>query len=156
MVTKAENKVTILSEALKEFLGDKMNLACLKFLGLFISALCKVQTICFEKPACGFDSDVQYESSLRRIQRFMSEYSLESDLVARFIFTLFHVMPKSGNSSMEARIDLLERFIRLFGSGRIEFIQADREFLRDRPFCIRLCLKCAFLKNDLHLNLISY
>jgi len=45
-----------------------------------------VQTVCFEKLACGFDSSVKADSSLRRIQRFISEYSLDSDLVARCIF----------------------------------------------------------------------
>ena len=59
-----------------------MNLARIKFFGLFISALCKVQTVCFEKLACGFDSNVNVESSLRRIQRFIAEYPLDSDLVA--------------------------------------------------------------------------
>ena len=88
MKIKVENKVTVLSDTLKEFFGDKMNLARIKFFGLFISALCKVQTVCFEKLACGFDSSVKADSSLRRIQRFISEYSLDSDLVARFIFAL--------------------------------------------------------------------
>jgi hypothetical protein len=46
---KAENKINILSNTLSGFFGDKMNLARIKFLGLFISALCKVQTVCFEK-----------------------------------------------------------------------------------------------------------
>jgi len=49
MDTKVESKVTILSDTLKEFFGNKMNLARIKFFGLFISALCKVQTVCFEK-----------------------------------------------------------------------------------------------------------
>jgi hypothetical protein len=64
MKIKAENKVAILSDTLKEFFGDKMNLARITFFGLFISALCKVQTVCFEKLACGFDSSVKAESSL--------------------------------------------------------------------------------------------
>ena len=88
MKIKAENKVTVLSDTLKEFFGDKMNLARIKFFGLFISALCKVQTVCFEKLACGFDSSAKSESLLRGIQRFVSEYSLDSNLVARFIFAL--------------------------------------------------------------------
>ena len=172
MDTKVESKVTILSDTLKEFFGNKMNLARIKFFGLFISALCKVQTVCFEKLACGFDSSVKAESSLRRIQRFISEYSLDSDLVARFIFALlpheppyrlvldrtnwkfgtkniniltlaivykgvafpvlFHIMPKFGNSSMQERIDLMDRFIRLFGSSGIECLLADREFIGDK------------------------
>jgi hypothetical protein len=172
MKIKVENKVTVLSDTLKEFFGDKMNLARIKFFGLFISALCKVQTVCFEKLACGFDSKVNPDSSLRRIQRFIAEYSLDSDLVARFIFALlpheppyrlaldrtnwkfgikniniltigivykgvafpimFHLMPKFGNSNMQERIDLIERFVRLFGSESIECLLADREFVGDK------------------------
>ncbi len=172
MSIKVENKVTVLSDMLKEFFGDKMNLARIKFFGLFISSLCKVQTVCFEKLACGFGCDAKAESSLRRIQRFISEYSLNSDLVARFIFSLlpheppyrlaldrtnwklgtkniniltlgivykgvafpilFQMMPKFGNSAMQERIDLIGRFISLFGSQSIECLLADREFIGDK------------------------
>jgi hypothetical protein len=172
MKIKVENKVIILSDTLKEFFGDKMNQARIKFFGLFISALCKVQTVCFEKLACSFESDAKADSSLRRIQRLISEYSLDSDIVARFIFALlphepsyrlvldrtnwkfgtsniniltlgivykgvafpilFHLMPKFGNSSIQERIDLMDRFIRLFGSNRIECLLADREFVGDK------------------------
>jgi len=172
MSIKVENKVTVLSDTLKEFFGDKMNLARIKFFGLFISALCKVQTVCFEKLACGFGSNARADSSLRRIQRFISEYSLDSDLIARFIFALlpheppyrlvldrtnwkfgmnniniltlgivykgvafpilFHMMPKFGNSAMQERIDIINRFIRLFGSRSIECLLADREFVGDK------------------------
>jgi len=169
MNTKVENKVTILSDTLSEFFGDKINLARIKFFGLFISALCKVQTVCFEKLACSFDSDAKMDSSLRRIQRFMAEYMLDTDQIARFVFSLlphkppyrlvldrtnwkfgskdiniltlgivykgvafpllFHVMPKFGNSSTRERIDLINRFIQLFGSDSIECLLADREFV---------------------------
>ena len=153
-----------------EFLGDKINLACIKFFGLFISALCKVQTVCYEKLACSFDSTVRMDSSFRRIQRFMEEYVLDTDLIARFVFSLlpykppyrpiidrtnwkfgskdiniltlgivykgvafpilFHMMPKFGNSSTRERKDLINRFIRLFGSdNNIECLLADREFV---------------------------
>jgi hypothetical protein len=88
MNTKAENKVTILSNTLKEFFGDNMNLARIKFFVLFISALCRVQTFCFEKLACNFDTNFRVDSSLRRIQSIISEYSLDSDLIARFVFFL--------------------------------------------------------------------
>jgi hypothetical protein len=63
-------------------------MARIKFFGLFICALCKVQTVCLEKLATGFDSRVKVDSSLRRIQRFMAEYLLDTDLIARFVFTL--------------------------------------------------------------------
>ena len=81
MNIKAKNKSTILSENLAEFFGSNMNLARIKFFGLFISALCNVQTVCFEKLATGFDSDAKVDSSLRRIQRFMSEYILDTDIM---------------------------------------------------------------------------
>ena len=146
-----------------------MNLARIKFFGLFISALCKVQTVCFEKLAGCFDSDAKMDSSLRRIQRFMSEYLLDTDLIARFVFSMLphkppyrlvmdrtnwkfgskninilalgvvyqgvafpllcQMMPKFGNSSTRERIDLINRFINLFGRGSIECLLADREFV---------------------------
>jgi hypothetical protein len=172
MNTKVENKVKILSDTLAEFFGDNMNLARIKFFGLFISALCKVQTVCFEKLACSFDSNARVDSSLRRIQRFMSEYVLDTDLIARFVFSLlphkppyrlvldrtnwkfgskdiniltlgivykgvafpllFHMMPKFGNSSSRERIDMINRFIQLFGRDSIECLMADREFVGHR------------------------
>lgn len=93
MNTKVENKVMILSDTLAEFFGDNMNLARIKFFGLFISALCRVQTVCFEKLAGCFESDAKMDSSLRRIQRFMSEYVLDTNLVARFVFALLPHKP---------------------------------------------------------------
>ena len=88
MDTRAENKNTILFATLSQIFGDKMNLARIKFFGLFICALCKVQTVCIDKLAAGFDSKVKVDSSLRRIQRFMAEYLLDTDLIARFVFAL--------------------------------------------------------------------
>ena len=38
---------------------------------------------------------------------------------------------KRGNSDQKERIDLMERFIRLFGKPSIEFLTADREFVGD-------------------------
>jgi hypothetical protein len=47
-----------------------MNLARIKFFGMFICALCKVQTVGYEKPAVAFETEAKACSSLRRIQRF--------------------------------------------------------------------------------------
>jgi hypothetical protein len=88
MNIKDDIKINVLSETLAGFFGESMNLARIKFFGLFISALCKVQTVCFERLATGFDSDAKVDSSLRRIQRFISEFVLDTDLIARFIFSL--------------------------------------------------------------------
>ena len=93
MNTRVENKNTILFSTLSQIFGDKMNLARIKFFGLFICALCKVQTVCFEKLATAFDADAKVDSSLRRIQRFMSEYLLDTDLIARFVFALLPHKP---------------------------------------------------------------
>jgi hypothetical protein len=45
-----------------------------------------------------------------------------------FIFTM---MPKFGNSSTEERIELMQRYINLFGADTIECLLADREFVGD-------------------------
>jgi hypothetical protein len=171
MNTKAETKINVLSDTLAEFFGNNMNLARIKFFGLFICALCKVQTVCFEKLAVSFDAEAQAGSSLRRIQRFMSEYLLDTNLIARFIFAmlphkppyrlaldrtnwkfgatninvlvlaivyqgvafpiLFKMMPKFGNSSTSERIELMQRYIDLFGIDTIDCLLADREFVGD-------------------------
>jgi len=88
MNTSTESKNSILLSTLTEVFGDKMNLARIKFFGLFICALCKVQTVCFEKLAASFDTDVGINSSLRRIQRFMADYLLDTNLIARLVFAL--------------------------------------------------------------------
>jgi len=146
-----------------------MNLPRIKFFGLFIGALCRVQTVCFEKLAVSFDADVMVSSSLQRIQRFMSDYLLDTDLIARFVFALlpnkppyrlvldrtnwkfgttninilvlavgchgvaipilFKMMPKFGNSSTNERIELMQRYIELFGIDTIDCLLADRAFI---------------------------
>jgi len=93
MDTRAESKNSILFDALSKIFGNKMNLARIKFFGLFICALCKVQTVCFEKLATGFDSDAKVDSSLRRIQRFIADYVLDTRLIARFVYSLLPLKP---------------------------------------------------------------
>ena len=85
---KAECKSTQLISVLRQTLAGKMNLARIKFFGMFIGALCKVQTVGFEKPATAFETRAKSGSSLRRIQRFMSDYLLDTDLIARLIFKM--------------------------------------------------------------------
>jgi hypothetical protein len=90
---KVECKSTQLISILSENLAGKMNLARIKFFGLFICALCKVQTVCFEKLATAFEADAKTRSSLRRIQRFMANYVLDTDLIARLIFQILPHKP---------------------------------------------------------------
>ena len=86
MQTKVSLKSSYLVLTLQEHFGGKMNLARIKFISCFILALCKVQTVAFEKLANYFDTPVKAESSLRLIQRFISSYDL--DFIAVLIFKL--------------------------------------------------------------------
>jgi len=61
--------------------------ARIKLLVLLITALCKVQSVCFEQLATVMDSDAQISSSLRRIQRFFAAFSIDKDLIARLLFS---------------------------------------------------------------------
>lgn len=88
MINKVCNKSNDLAIELDKFFGKKMNKARIKFLGLFICALCKVQTVCFEKLSIGFENNVKASSSLRRIQRFIADFVFDKDIVAQFIFAL--------------------------------------------------------------------
>jgi len=85
---KVEDKSTQLVSILSLTMAGKMNLARIKFFGLFICALCKVQSVCFEKLATAFETDAKLASSLRRIQRFMADYALDTDLIACLIFRM--------------------------------------------------------------------
>jgi len=91
--TKTEYKSTELISVLTQNFSGKMNLARIKFFGLFMCALCKVQTVCFEKLAPAFESEAKTASSLRRIQRFMADYVLDNDLIARMIFKMLPHQP---------------------------------------------------------------
>jgi len=90
---QCRSKSTQLISILSQTLAGKMNLSRIKFFGMFICALCKVQTVCFEKLACGFESSAKATSSLRRIQRFMAQYALDTDLIARLIFAMLPHKP---------------------------------------------------------------
>jgi len=170
MTSKAEAKYSELVSIFHEQSG--WNLARVKFFVLFISALCKVQTVGFEKLATAFDSKADTSSSLRRIQRFMAAYLLDTDLIAKLIFSLlphkppyrlamdrtnwkfgqqninvlvlavvyhgvafpllFKLLPKFGNSNTNERVELLERFIHLFGAESLDCLTADREFVGEK------------------------
>lgn len=94
MNTRAESKNSILTDALKNiFKSTSMNLARIKFISSFIIALSKVQTVGFEKLATAFEGKATTVSSLRRIQRFIAGYALDTDLVARLIFSLLPEKP---------------------------------------------------------------
>ena len=86
MKTNVGYKNSDLISVLSKNIGENMNLARIKLLAYFIISLCKVQTVNFKKLAITFDTLAQVSSSLRKIQRFIANYSLNSDLIAQFIF----------------------------------------------------------------------
>jgi hypothetical protein len=62
--------------------------ARIKFFVLLITALCKMQTVCFERLAEGMDSNAQINSCLRRIQRFFAQFTIDNNKVASVLFSL--------------------------------------------------------------------
>jgi hypothetical protein len=62
--------------------------ARIKFFVLLITALCKMQTVCFERLAEGMDSNAQISSCLRRIQRFFADFTIDKDKIAAVLFSL--------------------------------------------------------------------
>jgi len=170
--TNIDNKSTEIVSALEAHFKGKINRSRIKFIAMFVAALCKVQTVGFEKLANAFDTPAKSASSLRRIQRFVATYVFDRDIVARLIFALlperenlklsidrtnwkfgkaninifmlgvcykglafplmFSMLHKRGNSNTHERIELVQRFIRLFGSDCIDSLLADREFVGEK------------------------
>jgi len=93
MNTRSESKISILNDTLVKIFGSELNLARIKFISLFIIALSKVQTVTFEKIAVAFENEAYTSSSLRRIQRFMAGYILDTNIIARLIFALLPHKP---------------------------------------------------------------
>ena len=141
-------KVDQILPIMQEYFGKSMNLARIKLMAYMLHALCVVQTVSLHKLASTMPTSIERDSNLRRIQRFIANYALNLDLVARTIFTLlpvkltlgitykgvafpllFSLLDKRGNSNWEERKDIMERFIRLFGHDCIDCLVADREFI---------------------------
>ena len=81
-------KINELTSVLNAQFSGTFNLARVKLIALFICSLCKVQTVTFSKLANAFDCAEDTSSSLRRIQRFIADFSLDGDLIAKLIFSL--------------------------------------------------------------------
>lgn|SRR5690554_242117 len=94
MKTNANFKSTELTTTLTSHFQGTINLARIKLIAFIVTALCKVQTVNFEKLANAFDTTSHCSSSLRRIQRFIAKYRLEADLIAKLIFKLLPVTGK--------------------------------------------------------------
>lgn len=84
--TKAQDKYSPLTTYFSTHL--QWHKARIKFLVLLITALCKMQTVCFERLAEGMDSPAQISSCLRRIQRFFAAFVIDKDKIATLLFSL--------------------------------------------------------------------
>lgn len=93
MNTRADTKSSVLFEALDKVFNKKINKARVKLISLFIIALNQARTVNFEKLAIAFDNNVKKDSSLRRIQRFIADFDLQYELVAKLVFTLLPAEP---------------------------------------------------------------
>ena len=95
--TSHEIKVNELSEILNEKFeknGSTINKARIKLMSMVILALCKLQNVSFHKLALAFDTESKPGSSLRRLQRFVADFNLCKDLIARLIFS---ILPEKEN-----------------------------------------------------------
>ena len=63
-------------------------------MSMVILALCKLQNVSFHKLALAFDTESKPGSSLRRLQRFVADFNLCKDLIARLIFS---ILPEKEN-----------------------------------------------------------
>jgi hypothetical protein len=168
LVRKNTALITVLQG---HFKGD-VNLARVNLICLFITALCKVKTINYDRLASGFDAKVNKNSSYRRIQRFMAEFDFSMEIVSKLVFSLlpektdlslvldrtnwkfgvkninilmlgvryknvafplmFKMLGKSGNSHTKERIELIRKYINMFGRDTINCLLADREFIGEK------------------------
>jgi len=85
------SKDSDLISSIETHFQGKINLARVKFISFFVIALTKVRTVNFESLARAFDTEAEVSSNLRRIQRFISGYSLDSNIIAKLIFALLPV-----------------------------------------------------------------
>ncbi len=84
--TKVASKNTDLFELFKE--TTNWNKARIKCIVLLVQAMIKLQTVSYAKLAQGFDSTANYESNLRRIQRFFAKFHFDPMLFSKLIFKL--------------------------------------------------------------------
>ena len=114
MNTSFECKDTRLISVLQEHLKGEINLARVKYICLFILALCKVKTINYDGLASGFEVKANKNSSYRRIQKFMSEFDLPMEIVSKLIFKL---LPHKDDLTL-----VIDRTYWKFGSKNINIL----------------------------------
>ena len=86
-------KVNQILPIMQEYFGKSMNLARIKLMAYMLHALCVAQTVSLHKLASAMPTSVERDSNLRRIQRFIANYALNLDLVARMIYLQRRCLP---------------------------------------------------------------
>ncbi|MDP3359583.1 MAG: hypothetical protein Q8S41_09570 [Lutibacter sp.] len=112
--TSLERKDTSLISVLQGHFKGELNLARVKLICLFITTLCKVKTINYDRLASGFDTKANKSSSYRRIQRFMADFDLPMKIISILIFSL---LPEKTNLSL-----VLDRTNWKFGAKNINIL----------------------------------
>ena len=112
--TSLEDKSTTLNSVLTQHFKGGINQARIKLICLFITALCKVKTINYDRLASAFDTKAAKGSSYRRIQRFMSDFDLPMQIISSLIFSL---LPEKENLTL-----VLDRTNWKFGKKNINIL----------------------------------
>jgi transposase len=86
--TSLGHKGTSLISVLQGHFKGELNLARVKLICLFITALCKTKTINYDRIASAFDAKADKNSSYRRIQRFMKDFDFPMRVVSVLIFNI--------------------------------------------------------------------
>jgi len=110
----SEHKDTTLISVLQDHFRGDLNLCRVKLICLFITALCKVKTINYDRLASAFDSKASKDSSYRRIQRFMAFFDFPMKTVSMLIFSL---LPEKTNLTL-----VLDRTNWKFGTKNINIL----------------------------------
>ncbi len=161
-------ELSVLCAALKVHFNP-WNLARIKCLSQLVRALILTKTINLSQMSEVFQGKSKQGSHYKRICRFMSDFDLPFDSVARFVVSVFpfpdkwHVaidrtnwkfgqssinvlslamcykgtaipllwktLDRKANSTTPERIELMDRFLKLFGEKKIFSLLADREFV---------------------------
>ncbi|WP_233194473.1 hypothetical protein [Aquimarina sp. I32.4] len=89
--TNAVTKNSELTSVLNTHFQGKINLARIKLIALFISSLCKVQSVTSDKLANAFDTTANTSSSLRRISSWRAVLHLRMQTTQRRV-SHYHIL----------------------------------------------------------------
>ena len=120
--TNVTSKITDLFPILDTHFKGKINRSRLKLMSMFVIALCKVQTVGFEKLSTAFDSEkVENENLSLCIDRTNWKFGQTDIFILMLgityqgvVFLLFKMLNKRGNSNTREWIELIERFIQIW------------------------------------------